>query len=89
MLINIPHCPGQPSCPVTKSNSAPLGKSAKTENFSLKTCSIRDLGTCVFRTLKELMGGGAVRGNQACWAVPTSVTPDVPSGCQLHLRLRG
>lgn len=58
MLINIPHCPGQPSCPVTKSNSAPLGKSAKTENFSLKTCSIRDLGTCVFRTLKELMGGG-------------------------------
>lgn len=57
MLINIPHCPGQPSCPVTKSNSAPLGKSAKTENLSLKTCSIRDLGTCVFRTLKELMGG--------------------------------
>lgn len=62
MLINIPHCPGQPSCPVTKSNSAPLGKSAKTENFSLKTCSIRDLGTCVFRTLKELMGGARSGG---------------------------
>lgn len=58
MLINIPHCAGQPSCPVIKNNPAPLGNSAKTENSRLKTCGVRDLGIWVFRTLKELMAGG-------------------------------
>lgn len=88
MLSNIPHCPGQPSSPVTGIIPVPLDNSTKTGNSRLKTGGTPDLGTWVFRTLKELMGVGQ-GGVRPAGPSPPLSPPDVPGGCRLHLRLRG
>lgn len=83
MLSNTPHCPRQPSSPSQGIIPAPPDNSTKTGNSRLKTGGARDLGTWVFRTLKELMGRGGQGGTRPAGPSPPLSPPDVPAASQV------